>query len=174
MFLIDGRVCWSASDLTAAAECEYGVLRRLDVILGRAEALDPEPDAPMEQIGRLGDKHEARILQEMQEGTASVAPSVVVELSRAPLPYTQAGLLAAHEATVAAFAGVSDAVFQACFYDEQVPHRDGRAEDSRRDAEAVGDAVGTSWTSDRSGAGTLGEGPGARQGDVSARLSTSP
>jgi predicted RecB family nuclease len=117
MFLIDGHTCWSASDLTAAAECEYGVLRRLDVTLGRTKAVKPEPDALMEQIARLGDKHEARILQEMRQGTASVAPSVVIELSRAPLPYTQAGLLATHEETVAAFASASEVVFQAGFYD---------------------------------------------------------
>ena len=30
MFLIDGQLHWSASDLTAAAECEYGLLRTLD------------------------------------------------------------------------------------------------------------------------------------------------
>lgn len=103
--------------MTAAAECEYGVLRRLDVTLGRIEGVKPEPDPLMEQISRLGDKHEARILQEMKEGTASGAPSVVAELSRAALPYTQAGLLAAHEETVAAFASVSDVVFQAGFFD---------------------------------------------------------
>ena len=37
MFLINGQVHWSASDLTAAAECEYALLRTLDYKLGWAE-----------------------------------------------------------------------------------------------------------------------------------------
>lgn len=35
VFLIGDDLCWSASDLTAAAECEYAVLRQLDYVLKR-------------------------------------------------------------------------------------------------------------------------------------------
>jgi hypothetical protein len=30
MFLLGGRLIWTASDLTAAAECEYALLRTVD------------------------------------------------------------------------------------------------------------------------------------------------
>ena len=65
MFLINGNLHWSASDLTAAAECEYALLRTLDYKLGWADAIEQKKDPLQEHIGRLGDRHEARLLDEL-------------------------------------------------------------------------------------------------------------
>ncbi len=35
--LLDGRTCWSTSDLAAATTCEYGLLRQVDVTLARMD-----------------------------------------------------------------------------------------------------------------------------------------
>lgn len=72
MFLLDDHFHWSASDLTAAAECEYGFLRRLDDKLGRAECFLPAEDPIQEHIARLGDAHEGRLLADLQ-ATSDVA-----------------------------------------------------------------------------------------------------
>ena len=48
------RVVWSASDLKAAAECEFAWLRRIDAKLGRVpEVVEPE-DETLARAGRLG------------------------------------------------------------------------------------------------------------------------
>lgn len=64
MFLLDGNPVTSASDLTAASKCEFAFLRRLDAKLGRIDAIDEKPDAMLERTGRLGDEHEARVLDD--------------------------------------------------------------------------------------------------------------
>ena len=46
MFVRDGTVVCSASDLKAAVECEWGLMRRLDSKLGRAQAV-AEPEDSM-------------------------------------------------------------------------------------------------------------------------------
>ncbi|MFT4210668.1 MAG: TM0106 family RecB-like putative nuclease, partial [Microbacterium sp.] len=57
------RVVWSASDLKAAAECEFAWLRQIDAKLGRvAAASDPE-DATLERAARLGTVHERHVLE---------------------------------------------------------------------------------------------------------------
>jgi predicted RecB family nuclease len=61
MFLLEGRLIWTASDLTAAAECEYALLRTVDYRLGWAEKLNLPDDPLQEQIARLGDRHEQRL-----------------------------------------------------------------------------------------------------------------
>ena len=57
MFLLDGDVVTSASDLTAASKCEFAFLRKLDAKLGRIGAVDDTADAMLEHTGRLGDEH---------------------------------------------------------------------------------------------------------------------
>ena len=64
MFLLDDKVCCSASDLAAAATCEFALLRRLDARLGRVEATPAEPDPMLERTARLGAAHERRVLDE--------------------------------------------------------------------------------------------------------------
>ncbi|MFV0373788.1 TM0106 family RecB-like putative nuclease [Microbacterium sp.] len=62
----EGRLVWSASDLKAAAECEYAWMRAIDAKLGRvAEVPDPE-DLTLERAGRLGIQHEERVLAAYQ------------------------------------------------------------------------------------------------------------
>ena len=63
MFLLDGDVVTSASDLTAASKCEFAFLRKLDAKLGRIEAVPDAEDAMLERTARLGDEHEERVLE---------------------------------------------------------------------------------------------------------------
>ena len=64
MYLLDGSVVTSASDLKKASECEFAFLRELDVKLGRDHALRSRAgDAMLERAGQLGDEHEHRVLE---------------------------------------------------------------------------------------------------------------
>ena len=68
MFLLDdGAIVHSASDLTAAATCEYAVLLVLDAKLGRAEPLEPAADAMLARAAVLGGAHEQRVLQQFRD-----------------------------------------------------------------------------------------------------------
>ena len=58
----EGRIVWSASDLKAAAECEFAWLRAIDARLGRVPAVEEPEDATLERAGRLGGEHERRVL----------------------------------------------------------------------------------------------------------------
>lgn len=58
----EGRIVWSASDLKAAAECEFAWLRAIDAKLGRVAPVDDPEDATLERAARLGDAHEQRVL----------------------------------------------------------------------------------------------------------------
>jgi uncharacterized protein len=111
MFLLEGTLIWTASDLTAAAGCEYALLRTADYRLGWAE--NPEfPDDPLlEHIARLGDRHEERLLATRH------AVGSVIELPRVPTPYTASALTAADAATRAALLKKADVVYQAAFFD---------------------------------------------------------
>lgn len=60
----DARIVWSASDLKAAAECEFAWLRAIDAKLGRIAAVDDPEDATLERAARLGTAHEVRVLDE--------------------------------------------------------------------------------------------------------------
>ncbi|CAM3449653.1 TM0106 family RecB-like putative nuclease [Nocardioides dubius] len=111
MFLIDGKLHWSASDLTAAAECEYAILRTLDYKLGWAKKNGIGADPLLEHIARLGDKHEARILSEMQ-GAHQVAL-----IDHVTQPFTRAKIGDAHQATLTAFKEGPDVVYQPTFSD---------------------------------------------------------
>lgn len=108
-----GEVVLSASDLTAATECEWAVLRRLDAKLGRVEAV-PEPvDALNRRAARLGDAHEERQLEAYRRRFGAG----VVEIERPDDSRDLAALAAAQERTVAAMAGGADVVFQATLFD---------------------------------------------------------
>ena len=43
------RIVWSASDLKAAAECEFAWLRAIDARLGRVAAVEEPEDATLER-----------------------------------------------------------------------------------------------------------------------------
>jgi uncharacterized protein len=116
MQLIDGDLIWSASDLTAASLCEYGVLRTLDAKLGRASKTAAKVDPLMEQVARLGDKHERDILSELKAGAGNRARQVI-ELPRLRGSHTLRALELVNADTMAALALHPDVVFQAGFFD---------------------------------------------------------
>lgn len=58
----EGRIVWSASDLKAAAECEFAWLRGIDARLDRIPAVVEPEDATLERAGRLGGEHERTVL----------------------------------------------------------------------------------------------------------------
>ncbi|PWJ24369.1 uncharacterized protein ATK17_0459 [Branchiibius hedensis] len=110
MLLVEGDVRWSASDLSAAADCEFQVLCRLDVLLGRASAAPAPQDPLLEHIARLGDRHEDHELERLR------AEGEVRSMARVSPPYTEVSLRAAADHTRRALAG--DAVlYQPAFYD---------------------------------------------------------
>lgn len=113
MYLVDGTVVTSASDLKKASECEFAFLRELDVKLGRDTLFEPVADAMLERSGRMGDEHEHRVL----EAYRAELGSAVVEIER-PDVRDAAAVQAAVEATLAAFAAGAPVVFQATFADE--------------------------------------------------------
>ncbi len=59
----EARIVWSASDLKAAAECEFAWLRAIDAKLGRVAAVEDPDDPTLERAGRLGTAHEIRVLE---------------------------------------------------------------------------------------------------------------
>lgn len=62
----DGRIVWSASDLKAAAECEFAWLRAIDAKVGRVAPVDDPEDATLERAARLGTAHELRVLDDLR------------------------------------------------------------------------------------------------------------
>ncbi len=107
MFLLDDVVIYSASDLTAAANCEWAVMRKLDAKLGRIDAVLDEADAMLARAGALGDEHELRYLEQLKL-TRDVAE---FERPRAR------DYVAAAAATAEAFRAKRDVLFQATFFD---------------------------------------------------------
>lgn len=58
----ENRVVWSASDLKAAAECEFAWMRALDAKLGRVPAVEEPEDPTLARAALLGDVHEVAAL----------------------------------------------------------------------------------------------------------------
>jgi len=104
-------VVTSASDLSVASQCEYGFARRVDVLLGRADELDEEPDEMLVRASELGDVHEARVLQRYRD----VHGDGVVEIDR-PAHGDAAAMEDALRRTRDAFAAGAPVVFQAAFF----------------------------------------------------------
>ncbi|HEY2555562.1 MAG TPA: DNA helicase, partial [Diaminobutyricibacter sp.] len=113
MFILDGSVVTSASDLTEASKCEFAFLRKLDVKLGRIDKLDVPEDPMYVRTSRLGDEHEARVLARYKtdHGTGTV------EIPRPDGPLTAENLEQAVATTRQAFADQAEVVFQATFFD---------------------------------------------------------
>ncbi len=107
----EGRIVWSASDLKAAAECEFAWLRAIDAKLGRVPAVEDPEDLTLARAGRLGTQHERRVLDDYRRAL----PGRVVEI-----PETRStdavGLADALARTRAALADPTVAVvYQAAF-----------------------------------------------------------
>ncbi|WP_194396467.1 AAA domain-containing protein [Microbacterium atlanticum] len=109
----EGRIVWSASDLKAAAECEFAWLRAIDARLGRIAAVEEPEDLTLERAGRLGTVHERRVLADY---VARFGDRVV------QIPETRssdaAGLADAVALTSAALASDAEVVYQAAFATE--------------------------------------------------------
>lgn len=124
-----GRIVWSASDLKAAAECEFAWARAIDAKLGRVAAVADPEDATLERAGRLGDAHEQRVLDGYRARYGAGVREIDATESR-----DAAGLARAVAATADALASDADIVYQAAFAtDEFVGFADflARDEDGR-------------------------------------------
>lgn len=113
MYVVDGTVVTSASDLKKASECEFAFLRELDVKLGRDTLFEPIADPMLERAGRLGDEHEHRVLGAYRERFGAG----VVEIERPDLRDADQ-VAAAVAATREAFETGAPLVFQATFVDD--------------------------------------------------------
>lgn len=102
------RVIYSASDLAAAARCEYALLRAFDAQLGRGPAVSSE-DELLKRTAQLGGEHEQRHLDELREG------SEITVIGRPR--YTVPGLTAAANATLAAVTQRAPVIYQAAMFD---------------------------------------------------------
>ena len=108
MFLLDpGTIVYSASDLSAAAGCEWALMRRLDAKLGRIDPIAETADAMLARTAELGDAHELRMLTRLRETRQ------VVEIERPAL----AEIGSAVRASEAALTGGAEVVFQAAVFD---------------------------------------------------------
>lgn len=102
-------VVYSASDLAAAARCEYALLRSFDAKLGRGPAVS-SADELLARTAQLGDDHEQRHLEQIRADVDGVAV-----IGRPA--YTVAGLTAAAEQTRAAVDRRAPAIYQAAMFD---------------------------------------------------------
>jgi predicted RecB family nuclease len=108
---VDGdRVIYSASDLAAAARCEYALLRSFDAHLGWGPAVAVE-DELLARTAKLGGEHEHRHLGELR----SRADDSVAIIGRPK--YTVAGLTAAAEQTMRAVERRAPVIYQAAMFD---------------------------------------------------------
>lgn len=123
----ESRVVWSASDLKAAAECEFAWLRAIDARLGRVAAVEEPEDATLERAGRLGGEHELRVL----DGYRAMYGHGVVEIAETRSS-DAARLADAVARTNAALASDADVIYQAAFAtDEFVGFADFLVRDER-------------------------------------------
>ena len=106
----DPLVVYSASDLAAAARCEYALLRSFDARLGRGPAVAVE-DELLARTAQLGDEHEQRHLDAIR----ATADATVTVIGRPK--YTRAGLTAAADATRSAVERRAPIIYQAAMFD---------------------------------------------------------
>lgn len=108
------RVIWSASDLKAAAECEFAWCRAIDAKLGRVPAVEEPEDATLARAALLGDVHEQDVLSRYLGDLGEDRVRRIAKVSS-----SDAGALAAAVAeTEAALASDAAVVFQAAFATE--------------------------------------------------------
>lgn len=106
----EGRIVWSASDLKAAAECEFAWLRAIDARLGRVAAVEEPEDLTLERAGRLGTAHERAVLADY----VSHFGDGVIEIPETRSSDASA-LADAVDLTNAALRSDADVVYQAAF-----------------------------------------------------------
>jgi predicted RecB family nuclease len=104
-------VIYSASDLAAAARCEYALLRRFDALLGWGPNTAADDDL-LARTAELGDAHERRHLDQLRTET----DDNITVIGR-PRPYTVDGLIAAADSTKAAVQRRAPVIYQAAMFD---------------------------------------------------------
>lgn len=120
--LDDGSWVISPSDLTAYSRCPWELARTADAKLGKPVVLEDISDPMMDLVAKLGLEHEERTLRQLQRSLA-----LVVEI-----PYTRAdsadgatawrsAIQSASDATTVALHSDADALFQAVFFQPQLP-----------------------------------------------------
>ncbi|MCW2521506.1 MAG: nuclease [Mycobacterium sp.] len=109
VFVIDDRVVYSASDLAAAARCEYALLRAFDAKLGRGPRMRVE-DELLARTSTLGDEHERRELDDLRTEFGDV--TIIGRPN-----YTATGLRAAFDQTMRAVERRSSVIYQAAMFD---------------------------------------------------------
>ena len=105
------RVIWSASDLKAAAECEFAWCRAIDAKLGRVPAVEEPEDATLARAALLGDVHEQNVLARYLDVLGADRVHLVEKVSSVDAE----ALAAAVEETVRALGSDAIVVFQAAF-----------------------------------------------------------
>ncbi len=109
------RVIWSASDLKAAAECEFAWCRAIDAKLGRVPAVVEPEDATLARAALLGDVHERNVLARY---IADLGDEQVHQVDKVSSVDAEA-LAAAVAETVDALRSDALVVFQAAFATEE-------------------------------------------------------
>ncbi|WP_309104869.1 TM0106 family RecB-like putative nuclease [Microbacterium sp.] len=122
------RVIWSASDLKAAAECEFAWCRAIDAKLGRVAAVEEPEDATLARAARLGDVHEQNVLERYID---ELGPGRVRQIEKVS-SVDAVALAAAVAETAEALRSDALVVFQAAF---STPEFVGFADFLRRDAD---------------------------------------
>src|ERR1700758_2878898 len=110
VFMAGDSIIYSASDLAAAARCEYALLREFDAKLGWGPGIVVE-DELLARTAALGDQHERRRLDQLRE---EFGDGVVMIGHPA---YTVAALSAAAEQTQRTIGGGAPVVYQAAMFD---------------------------------------------------------
>lgn len=117
--LDDDTLVYSASDMAAAASCEFAVLQALDVKLGWAQPLEVSIDATAARAGELGDAHERRVLGDLINTHGVFDPVTgrgVAQIDR-PARTTREALTAKHAETLDVLNAGADVVYQGGFFD---------------------------------------------------------
>ncbi|MGC0363041.1 putative RecB family nuclease [Rhodococcus sp. 27YEA15] len=111
MFILDEQIVYSASDLSAAATCEFALLRRLDARRGLISTGPDDADPMLERTSALGTSHE---LEQLARFRALHGDGVVV-MERPE--HTREALIAANQATVDAATAGAAVIYQGTFFD---------------------------------------------------------
>ena len=119
MFRLGDGVVWSATDLAAAAGCEFAVLSELDRRLGRSPASTKIEDPLMEQVIELGHRHEHRELARLIERYGDWDEATRSGVRQFGLLHDRDAdaLAQAAAATLAALEQGADVLYQPAFFD---------------------------------------------------------
>jgi uncharacterized protein len=104
------RIIYSASDLAAAAQCEYALLRAFDAKLGWAERVSVT-DELLERTASLGEEHEQRRLDRLRDEHSDVA------VIGRPFPFTMQNITTAAAQTRRAIDRGASVIYQAAMFD---------------------------------------------------------